>query len=229
MGEVWIGEKMSTYLIHSCEKRYWYVRDYLVPSMIKQGIREEDIIVDNDDNKQGCLVSYIKSFDKIGTTLDGTWHLQDDVLISSDFKAVTEKYDSGVVCGFCSFYSNDVPAGIRPVQDMWYSFPCIRIPNVIFKGFIDWVTSKKIQKEYQVYIRDNKFVDFLFRKYVLSTYKDRIVRNLAPNIVENVDFLLGGSVINYIREDQPCSLYFNEQNLVEELKCSIENSVYKQK
>ena len=229
MGEVWLGEKMSKYLIHSCEKRYWYVENYLIPSMLKQGIEMEDILVYNDDKKQGCLTSYIKSLDILDTVVGGTWHLQDDVLISSDFKEKTEQYDNGIVCGFCSYYSQYVPEGVQPVKDMWYSFPCIRIPNIVFRRFIKWVTSAKIQKEYQAYIKDNKYVDLLFRNHILSCYAGRTIRNLSPNIVENVDYLLGGSIINYIRDEQPSSLYFKEKNLIEELEHSIENSVYKQK
>jgi len=220
---------MSKYLIHSCEKRYWYVKDFLIPSMIKQGISEDDILVDNDDIKRGCLNSYIHSLGLVHTAIGGTWHLQDDILICSDFREITEAFDKGIVCGFCSYYSKDVPSGVRPIKDLWYSFPCIRIPNIVFRRFIIWVTSAEIQTKYQAYIKDNKFVDMLFRKYVLLHHADKTVRNLNPNIIENVDYLLGGSIINYIRDEQPLSLYFKEQNLVEELKSSLENTVYKDK
>jgi len=36
------------YMIHSCNSRLWYVEQYLIPSMIKQNIPREDIILFND-------------------------------------------------------------------------------------------------------------------------------------------------------------------------------------
>jgi len=220
---------MSNYLIHSCQKRKWYVDEYLVPSMLKQGIKRENISVYNDEHKEGCLTSFLSSYASVASVPSGVWHLQDDVIISSNFKEVTETYDRGIVCGFCSYYSKDVPFGIRPMNDIWYSFPCIRIPNTIFKNFVAWVKSPYVQNKYRVYIEQNKFVDMLFRIFVMNNHSDMLVHNLCPNIVDNVDYLLGGSVINYIRDKEPVSLYFSEQNLIEELKYSIDNSVYKQK
>ncbi len=220
---------MSKYLIHACAKRKWYVDEFLVPSMLKQGIERENILVYNDSSKEGCLKSFLSSYDNIASVVGGIWHLQDDVIISSNFKEITETYDKGIVCGFCSFYSEDVPFGIRPISDIWYSFPCIRIPNMVFKNFVNWVKSPEIQNKYRVYIEQNKFVDMLFRIFIIQTYPDKLVHNLCPNIVDNVDYLLGGSVINYIRDKEPLSLYFSEQNLIEELKHSIDNSVYRQK
>lgn len=220
---------MAKYLIHTCSKRKWYVDEFLVPSMIKQGIECENISVYNDGAKEGCLKSFISSSEMIKTTVCGTWHLQDDIIISSWFKRITEEFDKGVVCGFCSYYSEEVPFGIRPMKDIWYSFPCIRIPNMVLRGFIKWLKSPATQNKYRVYIEQNKFVDMLFRLYIMSAYPDKTVHNLCPNIVDNVDYLLGGSTINYIRDKQPVSLYFSEQNLIEELKHSLENTIYNKK
>lgn len=209
---------MAKYLIHSCEKRKWYVDEYLVPSMLKQGIKRENVLVYNDNAKQGNLRSYMASSEMIDTTDYGTWHLQDDVIISTDFRKVTETYDKGVVCGFCNSYSKELPIGICLTRDMWYSFPCIRIPNHILKEFIDWLKTSVTQTKYKAYIEANKFDDTLFRIFMLSHYADMIVHNLYPNIVDNVDYLLGGSLINYQRTDSPNSLYFVEPELIEELK-----------
>lgn len=220
---------MAKYLIHCVDKRKWYVDEFLVPSMIKQGIEKENILIYNDTKKLGNLRAFLSSADMIGTTVSGTWHLQDDIIISSKFREVTETYDHGIVCGFCNQYSKDLPIGIRPISDMWYSFPCIRIPNSLLKSFVKWVNLPSTQNKYRTYIEAGKFDDTLFRAYVTTTYKDKIVRNICPNIVDNVDYLLGGSLINYMRDKEINinSLYFNEKNLVEELKHSIENSVYK--
>lgn len=220
---------MAKYLIHTCAKREQYVNEYLVPSMLKQGIDKSNILIYNDKAKEGCLKSYLASFKMIASDRDGTWHLQDDVLISSWFKRITEEANRGIVCGFCSYYSEDKPYGLRPVQDMWYSFPCIRIPNMIAKRFVEWLESPKIQNKYKAYIEENKFVDYFFRLYVLENYTNSYICNLNPNIVENIDYLLGGSVINYIREDTPNSLYFKEHNLVEEFKNSTFYNIYTHK
>lgn len=212
---------MSTYLIHSCQKRKWYVDEYLVPSMLKQGIERENILIYNDVHKEGCLKSFIESSQMITSLRGGTWHLQDDVIISSNFKELTEAYDSGIVCGFCSYYSEDVPMGIRTVKDMWYSFPCIRMPNSVLRGFINWLKSPTINNKYRAYIEANKFVDSLFREYILQNHACKTVQNLYPNIVDNVDYLLGGSTINYQRDKEPVSLYFLDTSLVEDLKMEL--------
>lgn len=218
---------MAKYLIHTCAKRKWYVEQFLLPSMLKQGISRENILIYNDGAKEGCLKSFLASSEYITSATYGTWHLQDDIIISSKFKQITEEFDSGIVCGFCSYYSENVPLGIRPINDLWYSFPCIRIPNNILKEFVNWVKSPGTQTKYKAYIEQNKFVDTLFRIFVTSYYPNRLVHNIYPNIVDNIDYLLGGSTINYEREKLPVSLYFSEKNLIEELKYSINNSIYK--
>lgn len=219
---------MAKYLIHTCAKRKWYVDNFLVPSMLKQGIERENIMVFNDDAKMGNLKSFIASASWLDTTVSGTWHLQDDIIISSKFRDVTEAYNKGIVCGFCSRFCSEMPIGIRPVRDMWYSFPCIRIPNIVLKGFIQWLNSASVQNKYKYYIEANKFDDSLFRNYILEVHSDKVVHNVCPNIVDHVDYLVGGSIINYTRgEKNTSSIYFNEKDLITELKQSIENSVYK--
>ena len=52
------------YMIHSCDKRLWYVNEYLIPSMKEQGIKNEDIIIWNDDKHHGNLGSYIDSYNE---------------------------------------------------------------------------------------------------------------------------------------------------------------------
>ena len=222
---------MAKYLIHAVQKRKWYVDDFLIPSMLKQGIERENIMVFTDDKRLGNLRAFLTSSKMIQTTASGTWHLQDDIIISSKFKEITETYDHGIVCGFCNQYSEDLPIGIRLVRDMWYSFPCIRIPNSLLKGFVNWMELKSTQNKYRAYIEAGKFDDTLFRAYVTTLYKDKLVYNIHPNIVDNIDYLIGGSLINYMRDKDinVSSIYFEEKDLAEELKHSLEDSVYKQK
>ena len=129
---------MAQYLIHAMPKRIWYVNEYLIPSMIEQGIKAEDIRVYNDEKREGNLKACMKAYEMCEGD-GGTWHLQDDVCISSSFKALTEKYDTGIVCGFKSEYDGTQMPGIVPVQNMWFSFPCIRIPNSIAREVAKWV------------------------------------------------------------------------------------------
>ena len=77
---------MAQYLIHTYPKRLWYVEQYLIPSMLAQGIDKASIIVYNDVNKEGNLLSCMKAFASVNNDDNGTWHLQDDVLICKDFK-----------------------------------------------------------------------------------------------------------------------------------------------
>ena len=117
--------------------------------------------------------------------------------------------------------------GLRPMNDIWYSFPCIRIPNSVLNGFIRWLNTSEVHNKYRAYIEANKFLDTLFRIYVIQEHSCRLVHNLYPNIVDNVDYLLGGSTINYQRDKLPVSLYFIEKEKIEELKTSLSNTVYK--
>ena len=48
-------------MVHACNKRIEYVREFLVPALVKSGYDEDDILVYNDKDGEGCLKSYIKS------------------------------------------------------------------------------------------------------------------------------------------------------------------------
>ena len=109
------------YMIHSYSKRLWYVEKYLIPSMVEQGIDTSDIYVFNDSNNRGNLQAYLDSVDYILNNEklykeDGIWHLQDDVIISSDFAKITyttkyEKSYSVVINGFASDVMNPEKIG----------------------------------------------------------------------------------------------------------------------
>ena len=208
---------MAKYMIHTCSKRKWYVQQYLVPSMLEQGIKKSDIRIYGDEKRLGNLRACIDSFRIIADKNGGTWHLQDDIIISSNFREATESEDKGIVCGFCNNYSKDMLSGYRPVQDMWYSFPCIRIPNKIVAEFIDWFYSTNTQTKYKAYIEQGKYDDSLFRYFILDKHPDMYVYNINPNIVDNIDYLIGGSIVNYQRSEKSDanSIYFEEHGLIE--------------
>ena len=208
------------YLIHTCKSRLWYVKQYLVPSMREQGIKNILIYTDTGD---GQLQAFIKSFEKT-KGLD-TWHLQDDVIISSRFKELTEKHE-GLVCGFCNSYSKAQP-GKSNVFDMWYSMPCIRIPGILFEHFVEWIQEDATQSKYHHYIVENKHDDVLFQQFLLDNYPRLVVLNLAPNLVNHIDHLLGGSLINQNRNrstEYIMSRYWDEPRLLVDIENSLKQN-----
>lgn len=203
---------MADYLIHTCKQREWYVENYLVPSMVAQGIDREHINVYMDSGL-GNLGAFLDSLTTVthSKILDkGTWHLQDDIIISSDFKRVTEENNTGVVAGFGSVFDKS-PA-------YWYSFQCIRIPNVIAYDFLRWIdTAARENYEYRAWIALNKCDDSLFQAYCRE--KAIPMKLLIPNIVDHIDYLIGGSIANKCRQQpQTRSTYWTEEPLVKQLE-----------
>ena len=218
---------MAKYLIHSCKKRQWYVDEFLVPSMIEQGIRKQDIAVYQDRTGEGNLRAFLRSCQQIidlwGTEV-GVWHLQDDVLICRDFKKRTEELDNGLVCGFtCSYDAHPIP-GLNDMKDIWWSFPCTRIPNAWLKDFLAWV---------QVYVwrdhqfdsctKHNKGDDYIWRAWVVSYKKNEKVYCCSPTLVEHIDYMLGGSYTNPARAKtrNVRSIYWEDEELVRDLERRI--------
>lgn len=212
--------KHTNYLIHTIPSRVWYVTEYLIPSMVLQGINRRDITVYNDLKGQGNLLAFVNSSRKLTR---GTWHLQDDVIIASNFKEVTEKMqDSKVVCGFCSDYSENEPAGEVASPNMWYSFPCIYIPYSIMQEFLRWLDIDALRNDkYRNWINAGKFDDSLFMEFMKSEHLGGPVINLKPNLVDHVDFLLGGSTLNKQRTKSARSIYWDEPELIDKLSIQL--------
>lgn len=215
---------MAYIMIHTCPKRKWYVDEFLIPSMTEQGISPADIIVYTDENHEGHLMAFMNSWKLLKG--DGVWHLQDDVIISSDFRRKIEMYDDGIVCGFCNNYSPyKEETGYVPVEKMWYSMPCIRIPNEIMKEFLAWFVITETQKKYKAYILEKKHSDVLFWDFLKERHPGMMVLHLAPNIINHVDHLIGGSLINKGRNEGPkdiMSLYWNEDCLITRLEKELQ-------
>lgn len=217
---------MSKYLIHTMPKRKWYVDEFLIPSMIKQGIRIEDIFVYSDDKGEGnlraCMNAFMLCKDKDGAI----WHLQDDIIISHDFKEITEKYDTendNIVCGFKSIYDGDTKSGETTVENMWFSFLCIRIPNKIASDCAEWVLNCIIDNPiYREWWEEGVNDDMLFRRYVCEHHKNEKAYNLKPNIVDHIDYLIGGTVNSNARITVIRSAYWTDEYLVNELRRELE-------
>ena len=217
---------MSKYIIHACPGRMQYVENYLVPSMKDQGI--DDIQIKCDNNRLGCLESCMQIF--MSTYGDGgAWHMQDDVIICRDFKERTEKYklgqsDSSIICGFA--YVNDENSrktGKVDPQAMWWSFPCIYIPNHLARECAKWFYTKaRYDPKYTKWTVSKKFDDAFFKEFIVQNYPNATVLNINPNLVDHIDYLIGGSSINKMRtEKQTRSMYFNDLDLVDELAQKI--------
>lgn len=215
---------MAKYIIHACEERKWYIDEYLIPSMLEQGIPLDDITIYEDTEHRGCLDSCMHIFSQM-TEEGGAWHLQDDVAISKMFKSMTERYDSGLVCGIATKYDNAETTGFTSPIDMWYSFPCIRIPNSIARECAEWYyKSGKYLAELRLWVSKNKYDDSVFRYFLESKYPDATVINLYPNIVQHVDYLIGGSTINHQRREIVKALHWIEPEIEEELEAKLKNS-----
>lgn len=214
---------MSKYLIHCCNNRRWYVDKYLIPSVLKQGISESDISIYQDTENEGCLISCMKAFKNIGYN-DGTWHLQDDVVIADNFKELTEKYNTGIVCAMCTDYDINTKCGaISTVDEMWYSFPCIRIPNNIARACGEWFFREaRYDERYRPHWKRNKDDDVMFR-YFLKQHEPVTAMNLYPNIVNHIDYLLGGSTINTERDKRIVAKYWQDNTIIERLEQELQN------
>lgn len=213
---------MAEVIIHACLKRHWYVKDYLIPSLVEQGIKRDNITVWLDKKEHGNLASWVACCKAYGDKPGGMWHLQDDVLIARDFATKVNEYDDGVVCGFCHEpYETEGIHHIGYVRSflMWQSsFLCIRIPNEVLGHFYRWYHEIAVHDEnMQKYIKTGKCDDTIFRIFMCTQRSTDTVLNLAPHLVEHVDFAVGGSVVNKWRGYTSNGAYFYDDDLVDDL------------
>lgn len=189
--------------------------------MIEQGIPPDNIEVWLDSNKDGCLFSCMKCFEYVGKKGGGRWHLQDDVVISGDFKEKTEKHNDGIVTGFFrrEWQSLTPKAGKVPAVYMWNSFQCIRIPDKIAGECAAWFFEDAAWRDtYKEAVEKNKMDDSLFYDFICEQHTEDHVLNLKPSIVDHVDFLIGGSVINKHRDHYARGDLWEDHEAFENLK-----------
>lgn len=219
-------------MIHLIPEREWYVNDYLLPSMLEQGIKREDIHLWNDTEHLGNLKSFVNSMQACSEyDCDGVWHLQDDVIISHRFKELTEKFESeGVVCGICyKKRTPTLPTARVDKINMWWSFQCIRIPTAVSKRFVNWYNTYASKTTvYKQYVADNKYDDTMFWIYMQDFEKEiKTVYNATPNLVNHIDYLIGGSSLGYNRDFTLEAHYWDDEEdirALEELKKKLKNS-----
>lgn len=205
-------------MIHACPQRMWYVNEFLIPSLEAQGA--EDVRVWLDANGRGNLRSCVESFASLPEE-GGTWHLQDDVLPCRDFfsRACELEPGTNLVYGFCSVHNGDDPGqrGAVCMPDAWHGFPCVRIPNAWAREFVEWFDDAKDRPDMVGFFRLNKGDDWFFTQFLEERHGMDIAYNAKPCLVEHVDFLLGGSILNEWRGYWLRAEWFEDGDLVDEL------------
>ena len=216
-----LNDTRPHYMIHTYPGRAWYVDEYLVPSMLEQGIEQDQIYVFNDEARLGNLKACMNSWLTLPEQ-GGTWHLQDDVLICRDFKERTEENNSGFVAGFMRgypLYNPEIPYGLINLVDMPWTFPCIRIPNKVARDCAEWILKWIIGNPvYTANTKDGNGDDWAFKLYAQNFLKDKKMLNLLPSLVEHIDWLIGGSSVGSKRVQPTVAKCFDDQDLVKELK-----------
>lgn len=216
-------------LIHACPRRMWYVSDFLMPMLREQGA--DEIEVWNDTEKKGNLAACMESF-AARQGDGGTWHLQDDVLPCRDFVKRCRELDDGVVYGFCcpQFTDNPQLTGNVYQCDSWHSFQCVRIPDAYARECAAWVRSNRWQQEspnpkLYALLGTNKGDDTFFHEFMACYHGRDMVTNAKPNLVEHVDWIIGGSVLSPYREFYANAYYWEDDDLVRELKEAVKGKI----
>lgn len=208
------------FLIHTCKNRAWYVYNFLVPELKRQGVCDERIKIYNDDNMDGNLKAYLNSIDLINKYNDVlVVNLQDDMWISEDFVQFVESLSSDyskIYNLFCCFYdgNNKHNVGFVDGHKSWFSFGCIIIHNSVMLQFLDWMHSTKVQNKYKNLIASNKNDDLLFKNFLIDNNMKSF--NVGRSLVENVDTLIGGSSINK-RDFVIHNSYWTNKKAIEQL------------
>ena len=156
-----------------------------------------------------------------------TSYIQDDVLVCRDFVKRCEGITSKVAYGFANEKFTDVVSNVGDVHavDSWHSFQCVKIPDAYAREFAEWITGgawKEVNShELGILFDGNCGDDTFFHEFMLARHPADIVTNVVPNLVEHVDFLVGGSIINKARCFWPRAHYWDDEELVNELKAKV--------
>lgn len=212
-------------LIHACPQRMWYVEGFLVPSLLEQGLGRDAIEIWNDSEGKGNLISCMESFAS-RTGSGGTWHLQDDVLICSDFVKRCEANDTGIVFGFCSLGNRDKPEqhGRVYVHQAWNGFPCVRIPDSYARECAAWFFEDgRHRPQLRGYAKTGRLDDTFFQVWMREKHGEETVLNMKPNLVEHIDWIIGGSVLSKYRPPLVTSHFWEEPERTEALRVQLLN------
>lgn len=211
-------------LIHACPKRLWYVESYLKPKLKAQGAEIVEACVDLEGlgNLEACMQAF-RQCEGHG----GTWHIQDDVLPCRDFVARCREYEDGVVYGFtCGAFGDDLQqTGRVYAPDVWHSFQCVRIPDEYARECAEWYFSGawKADADPDLFaLKDlNQGDDSFFRTFLQVRHGRERFTNVAPNLVDHVDWLIGGSILSPWRAFVARSALWEDHGELEDLKREI--------
>lgn len=210
------------YVIHACPERMWFVNGYMIPEMVRQGINESDIKVWNDETHKGNLMACMECFKWCGDNQagDGSWHLQDDACLATNFAEMTRKHNDGVVTGFVRKEWQTLkptPGKVLTVY-MWNSFLCIRIPDELAGECAEWFyTDAAYRETFREWVEHNKADDSFFYSFIVERYTEDYVYNIYPALVDHVDFLLGGSITNKERESESRGSFWEDVQAYERM------------
>ena len=212
-------------MIHACPIRMWYVEGFLVPELERQGADSIEVFCDEKGlgNLRACMAAFASCSGD-----GGTWHIQDDVLLCRDFVERCRQHDNGVVYGFANeSFTDDVhQAGVVSVEDAWHSFQCVRIPDSYARECAEWLDGPgKTHTLYHLWISSGKMDDSVFRNFLIDRHGRETVENLAPNLVEHVDWIVGGSVLHPWRGHLARAYWWDDEELVEELRKDVRGKV----
>ena len=182
------------YLIYTDAEHKWYVREYLIPHMVKQGILKRTIEI-----WTGSFIDRCKWIAETQEPEESIWHLEWDIVIGDHFKEITDREYPGFVAGCCDKSDGGKVncIGNTSVKGLWMPTECVLIPNAVAIAYAD---------------HDGAFKDFILEYNIPA-------RNLMPNIVENIGQMIDKSMIQrsaYWRSDD-----LNEA--VEELRTWLMN------
>lgn len=211
-------------MIHACPQRMWYVEAFLAPELRSQGA---EVTIWNDVNKRGNLDSCLDSFAQLRDD-SATWHIQDDVLPCRDFVERCRKLDDGIVYGFCCEQFTDDPrqTGRVHLPDSWHSFQCVRIPNAYARECAEWVRSGRWSVEspdpnLQIFLKLKKGDDTFFQSFLNCRHDRIMITNAKPNLVEHIDWILGGSTLHEFRDYLARATFWEDEELVRETEARI--------
>lgn len=203
-------------LIHASRPRLKYLEGYLAKKLPKA-----HLMVDyyGEGNIEAYRGSYrVMYHNGVLPKRGNTWHLEDDVLPDRRIMKWMRELESreGIICGFGT---TEKFGEVKP-EDMWYSFPCIRIPNDYLRDFEHWIETSG-DEDVAERMKLGKGIDFLFRKYVIQNPIP--IYHTNPCMVEHIDDLIGGSLIN--ERDKPIkAIRFEDHEGIEELKSWLEGN-----
>ena len=80
-------------------------------------------------------------------------------------------------------------------------------------------------ENYPLWIRSGKMDDSVFRTFLVEKHGRETVENLKPCLVDHVDFILGGSVLHPWRGHLARATFWDDEDLVRELKESVRGHV----